>query len=142
MLKLVYLTEEFYNDYSACEEIEKKVGRPYVRIHVVVGGVLWAIPFRSSIKHKNALWTDKDNRCGIDFSKAVAVADPERYISDATPRMRPNEYKVFKTFDEHRVVTQMQKYIKEYKQAKQHLDVVRNREFVKYSTLQYFEDYI
>ena len=32
--------------------------------------------------------------------------------------------------------------IKEYKKAKQHINISRNRNIVKFSTLQYFEDYI
>lgn len=142
MLKLVYLTDAFYNDYADCKEIEKKDGRPYIRIHIEIGGVLWGIPLRSHITHKHVLWTDKENQCGIDFSKAVVINKPAKYIADATPKIRPNEHKVLKTFDEHRIITKMQKYIKEYKEAKEHLDIKRNRDLVQYSTLQYFENYI
>lgn len=142
MLKFVFLTDAFYNDHPGCDEIEQKGTRPYIRINVEVGGVLWGIPLRSHINHKHVLWTDKENRCGVDFSKAVAIDKPAKYISGVTPRIRDNEYKVLKTFNEYQVVTQMQKYIKEYKKAKQHPEIKRNRDLVEYSTLQYFEQYI
>lgn len=142
MLKLVYLTEAFYNDHPGCDEIEQKDKRPYIRIHVVVGGVLWGIPLRSHITHEHVLWTDKENRCGIDFSKAVVIEKPAKYISGKTPYIRPNEHKVLKTFDEYRIVQRMQKYIKEYKEAKQHSGIKRNKQLLECSTLQYFEDYI
>ena len=41
---------------------------------VQIGGVLFAVPMRSHIKHKYALWADKENHCGVDFSKAVSRA--------------------------------------------------------------------
>ena len=142
MLKFVYLTDAFYNDYAGCDEIERKDTRPYIRIHIVVGGVLWGIPLRSQINHEHVLWTDKENGCGIDFSKAVVIEKPAKYISVKAPYIRPNEHKVLKTYDEYRIATRMQKYIKDYKKAKQHPEIWRNKQLLECSTLQYFEKYI
>ena len=81
MLKLVFLTKRFYTDYATCTEIEQKETKRYVRIQIVVNGVLWEIPLRSHINHPYVIGTDKKNRCGIDFTEAVVIAEPGRYIS-------------------------------------------------------------
>ena len=74
-MKYIFLTENFYNDYKSCEEIEKKLTRPYIQVCIEVDGKVFAIPLRSHIKHPNVLWTDKENQCGLDFSKAVLSSD-------------------------------------------------------------------
>lgn len=142
MLQLVFLTDKFYADHAACSEIEKKETRPYIRIQVIVNGVLWAIPLRSHINHPHVIWTDKENNCGIDFSKAVVVTQPGKYISGTRPHIRPEEFKVLKQIDEYRVAQRMLKYIKEYKKAKLQPQIQRNNDLLKCSTLQYFEKYI
>lgn len=142
MLKAVYLTEKFYDDHSDCPEIEQKDRRPYIRVKVIINGVLWAIPLRSSIEHDYAIFTDKEKGCGIDFTKAVAVEKPAEYISMETPYIRPDEFKVIKRIDDHFVTEKLKSYIKTYKKAKEHMEVKRNRQLVQYSTLQYFEKYL
>lgn len=142
LLKTVFLTKDFYSAYVHCSEIEQKETRPYIRIQVLINGVLWAIPLRSHIKHNYTIWTDKANGCGIDFTKAVVIENPDKYISDTPPHIRPDEFKVLKRIDEHRVVQKMQQYIKDYQKAKQHQEIPRNKQLLKYSTLQYFEKYI
>lgn len=142
MLEFSFLTDDFYNDYTSCTEIEKKKTRPYIRIAIEVDGVLFGIPMRSNINHPNVLWTDKANRCGVDFSKAVVITDPNRYIDTTTkPYIRPNEFKALKG-KEYIIQEKMRGYIAKYKAAKQDLSIPRNRHLVQYSTLQYFEDYI
>lgn len=142
MLKVVFLTKEFYRAYAKCQEIEQKETRPYIRVQVMIDGVLWGIPLRSHIKHEHVIWTDKANGCGMDFSKAVVIEKPRKYISAVDPHIRPDEFKVLKRIDEYRVAQKMRQYIKEYKKAKANLQIPRNRQLVKYSTLQYFEKYI
>ena len=88
MLNAVFLTEKFYVAYSNCPEIEQKNTRPYIMVKVLIKGVLWAIPLRSHIKHGFVLWTDKNNGCGIDFTKAVVIAKPQEYISATKPHIR------------------------------------------------------
>ena len=80
MLDFVFLTDEFFSDYSDCKEIEKKKDRPHIQITIQVGSNIFCIPMRSNINHKHVLWTDKANKCGVDFSKAVVITDPLRYI--------------------------------------------------------------
>lgn len=142
MLKLVFLTKAFYDRYKHCTEIEQKETRPYARIEVKVNGVLWAIPLRSHIKHGYAIWTDKENGCGIDLSKAVVIEKPEKYISSEQPHIRDNEFRVLKKIDEYRVAKRFQSYINDYKKAKQNSSVPRNKKLLQCSTLQYFEKYI
>lgn len=142
MLKLVFLTKEFYVAYKDCPELEQKESRPYVRLLIVIDGVLWGIPLRSHIRHNNAIWTDKSNGCGLDLTKAVVINNPAQYISPVKPHIREEEFKALKQINEHFVAQKMSKYIKEYKKAKKHLEVRRNRDIVRFSTLQYFEKYI
>ena len=142
MLNVVFLTEKFYAAYSGCHEIEQKDTRPYIRVQVLINGVLWAIPLRSHIKHGYALWTDKENGCGLDFTKAVVIEKPTEYISNKKPYVRDNEFKVIKRIDPHIVTQKLQQYIKTYKKAKSHLEIKRNKDIVQCSTLQYFEKYI
>lgn len=142
MLKLVFLTKEFYDAHANCPQIEKKDTRPYIRVQVLINGVLWAIPMRSNINHEYAIWTDKENKCGIDFTKAVVIKDPNAYIATDRPYVRKNEFEVLKTIDQHTVIQKLQKHIKDYKKAKEHPKIKRNKNILAFSTLQYFEDYI
>lgn len=144
LLKTVFLSDAFYKAYptSKYSEIEQKTDRPYVRIQVMVNSVCWGIPLRSNISHPYVIWTDEENHCGLDFSKAVVITKPVKYISSVKPHIRDNEFKVLKQLDEYTVLQKLQKYIKDYKKAKRSMKVKRNRELVSYSTLQYFEKYI
>ena len=142
MVKIVFLTDKFYETYKDCPEIEQKPTRPYIRIGVLIDGILWAVPLRSHISHEYVIWTDKENGCGMDFSKAVVIENPAEYISTAKPYMRPAEFEVLKNINAHTIEQKMRSYIKTYKKAKQHMDISRNRNIVQFSTLQYFEKYI
>lgn len=142
VLNVIFLTEKFYRRYEDCPEIEQKTSRPYIRVGVLIDGVLWAIPMRSNITHEHTIWTDKANKCGIDFTKAVVIDKPTEYISSIKPHIRPNEFEVLKSINSYTIEQKMRQYIKEYKKAKQHINITRNRNIVKFSTLQYFEDYI
>ena len=136
----VFLTQQFYNDYVHCPEIEQKPTRPHLRMLIQVKGVTFAIPFRSNISHPNAFLTDPANKCGLDFSKAVVIVDPGKYI-DATksPRIRQNEFDALRG-KERIVETGMLRYIKAYEKACKRPDVPRNAMLIKYSTLQYFNN--
>lgn len=142
MLNIVFLTKKFFSDYDGCDEIRTKEMRPYICIHVVVDGVLWAIPLRSHISHEHVIWTDKEKGCGIDFSKAVAISKPDEYISNQKPYIRPNEFAVLKRINKHTVVQKMQQYMKAYQNAKEYPEIPRNKQLLEYSTLQYFEEYL
>lgn len=113
-----------------------------MRVQIEVNGVLWGIPLRSHISHQYVIWTDEENGCGLDLTKAVVITKPAKYISNVTPHIRNNEFKVLKQLSEYNVIQKFRKYIRDYKKAKKALRVKRNRDMVSYSTLQYFEKYI
>ena len=142
LLELVFLTEKFYSDYADCTEIERKPLRPHLCAAFLINGHLCCVPFRSNIKHEYAIWTDKANKCGLDFSKAVVITDRDKYI-DSSKRayLRHNEYKVFKTVTAYDVKSAMAKYLNQYRRAKAAPQVRRNKDFLKYSCIQYFEEY-
>ena len=142
LMKLVFLSAEFYKDYADCSEIEQKPTRPYIRIGVLINGVLWVVPFRSNIRHEHVIWTNEAKRCGMDFSKAVVIVDPERYIDSAVPHLRGEEFAVLKTINAHAIEAKMAQFICTYKKAKRAPNVPRNKRLLTYSTLQYFEEYI
>lgn len=138
--RFVFLTDEFYKAYPSelYPEIEQKHNRPYIQVYVEINGIQYAIPLRSEIHHPHVLWTDKKNHCGVDFSKAVVIND-EKYIDMLTePHIRENEFNALRGKD-YKIKVKMEKYIKEYKKAKQDLGKKHNQNLVKYSTLQYFE---
>ena len=139
-MNYIYLTSYFYEKYSNCSEIEKKENRPYAMLLLKIDDIDWAIPLRSNIKHKYVVWSDKKNNCGLDLSKAVVVYD-KKYISNAIPRLRQHEFNALKG-KEYIVYKKMKKYIDDYVKAylNQHID--RNKTLCKYSTLQYFHEYI
>ena len=140
-MKYIFLTQEFFDDYAHCSEIEQKKERPYVLVHICVNGVDFAIPFRSNIKHKHVYWTDKENLCGLDFSKAVVIED-EKYIdTKAKPFVRQNEHRALFGKD-YVVMKGMTDYIEKYRNAKLRTNKHEKKRLLQFSTLQYFEKYI
>lgn len=142
MLKFVFLSKEFFNDFPTYmySEIERKLNRPYVMLHIKVDMYDFAIPMRSNIKHRYAFFTNKVNRCGIDFSKAVYISD-EKYIDkSASPYIRKNEFKALLGKD-YIIKAKFIKYIKQFVKANNSHDMNKNRDF-KYSTLHYFKNVI
>jgi len=142
LLDFVFLSGKFYEDYKGCKEIEQKATRPYIRIQIEIDGLLFGAPLRSSINHSYTFWTDKANRCGVDFSKSVVITTPDLYIDKSIkPYIRPNEFDALRGKD-HFLKEKLRKYIADYKKAKTNPGIPRNARLLQYSTLQYFEDYI
>ena len=138
--RFIFLSEKFYNTYPSAKypEMEQKKNRPYIQVYVEIDGVQFAIPLRSDIHHPHVLWTDKANHCGVDFSKAVVITD-DSYIDFSTePNLRQKEFNALRGKD-FKIKMKMEKYIADYKKAKQDLSKSVNQMLVKYSTLQYFE---
>lgn len=141
---ITFLTSEFYNDYppSKYEQIERKLERPYAQVNVTVKNLHFAIPLRSNITHPHAFWTDKKNRCGVDFSKAVLILDESKYINASTKVfLRQHEFNKLKG-KEFRITKMMSDFIETYKKARLNPDDEISQKICKYSTLQYFEEYI
>ena len=140
-MDFVFLTDQFYKDYPANKypEIEHKPTRPYISICVEIDGVTFAVPMRSHIEHNNAYFTDKKNKCGIDYSKAVVIKDQDKYIDvQKKPHIRQNEFDALRG-KEYRIKTGMTKYLKKYKESKTKEDRI-SKLLIQYSTLQYFDD--
>ena len=142
VLNFVFLTSQFYIDYGHLEHIPKKVGRPFVRIILELDGLIYCCPLRSNITHPHAFWTDKKNRCGIDYGNTVVITDPDKYIDfSSRPIIRQNEFNALKGKD-HLVIRGLERYLAEYREAKKHMDIPRCRTLVTKSSLQYFEEYL
>ena len=139
----VFLSESFHNRYPHFDypEIELKDNRPHVLICVEIDGVKFAVPMRSNINHPYVFWTDKDNKCGLDFSKAVVI-EKESYIdSSRIPYIRPNEFKALQG-KEYEIRKGLKRYIGKYKKAKTKSFAPEKSRLLRFSTLQYFEEHL
>lgn len=137
-MKLIMLSPLFYETYKNCPEIEKKQDRPYIQLIIELDGITFAAPFRSNIPHQFAFFTDKKNRCGIDFSKSVVITDPA-FISDRRVHLRDHEYDALLGKD-YEIVQGLKSYISRYRKAAANRTIPRNDRICRFSTLQYFED--
>lgn len=140
---IVFLSSDFYNDYPSADypEILHKLNRPYAMVCVQIDNITFAIPFRSHISHSYAFWTDKQNCCGLDYSKAIVI-DNIKYIDRSkTPHIRNHEFQAIKGA-ERKIALGLQAYIKKYKKAKTNLDNPVSQYIINCSSLQYFETQI
>ena len=71
-MKFCFLTDNFFELYKDCEEIEKKNNRPYATVCLLkYKDLYFAIPIRHHIKHQYAIFTDKEKTKGLDLSKML-----------------------------------------------------------------------
>ncbi len=140
-MKFIFLTQLFYDDYHDCHEIEQKGTRPYTQVHITIGDLTFAVPLRSHIDHPHVLWTNKKEHCGLDFSKAVIILKPGYIDTTRKPYIRKEEFEQLRG-KEYIVKQKLLKYIRAYKAAKARSEIERNATLCKYSTMQYFEQYI
>lgn len=137
-MKYVFLTQDFYNDFSACGEIEQKPNRPYACVFANIDGLDFAIPLRSNITHKYCTYTNKALGRGLDYSKAVIVSDKARYVDNSrSPHIRQEEFDALRG-KEHLVELKMRQYIRQYKRALNAPHAEHTSDLLQYSTLQYF----
>ena len=142
-MEYTFLTEKFYKDYphDKYPQMEIKEDRPYAHVTVELYNQLFCIPLRSHVDHPHAFFTNKRERCGVDYSKAVVILNTE-YIDTARKAfLRPDEYKKLRGKD-YIIKQQFINYIELYKRAKVDLTVSHRDDILKFSTLQYFEEYI
>ena len=141
-MKFIFLTDSFYSDYATCTQIEQKQTRPYTQAHIEVNGTQFAVPLRSGITHTGrVLWTDRQRKCGLDFTKAVVITDDKYIDKEKQPYIRQNEFDSLRG-KEHLVKQLLQKHITDYNKAKTDMKTVRDKNTVAFSTMQYFEEYI
>lgn len=138
-----HLSDKFYNKYTHDKypELMLKKDRPYTQTITEINGLKFAVPLRSDITHpQNVLWTNKKQKHGLDFTKAVLILDDE-YIDNKKVSIRKDEYKHL-LGKEQRVKEKMMKCIADYKKAKSNLSIEHNKIYCQFSSLQYFENYI
>ncbi|MBE6843447.1 MAG: hypothetical protein E7510_11570 [Ruminococcus sp.] len=141
-MNFIFLTNYFNNDYpiSKFPELMFKSDRPYIMIYLTLNNYTFALPLRSTIKHDNALITDKKNRCGIDYSKSVYISK-QNYIDNVRkPHIRNNEFNALRG-KEYYLKKKFLKYIRKYVNAKKSEDPNKLKCFIT-STLPYFENLI
>ncbi len=137
-----FLSPKFYTDYPAYlfPEIVRKQDRPYIIICINLNGHTFALPLRSHIKHHFAYLTDKDNKCGIDFTKAVYISDSKYIDQNKRPYVRQNEFD-FLEGKEYIIKKKFFEYLKKYVRAKKSFDENKMKHFT-YSTLHYFDNVV
>lgn len=133
-MKLIYLSEKFYAQYSIFPEILKKETRPYACLTVLIDGITFAIPFRHHINHSHAFITN--GMQGLDYSKAVVIEN-EEYISPFPAWIETSDFNAIKG-REARIVNGMRKYYRLYLKAMENRDNPHYANIVNYSTLKYF----
>lgn len=137
-----FLSSKFYTDYphSQFPELEYKFIRPYIMICITVNQHTFALPLRSHICHPYAYITNKAEKCGVDFSKAVYISDP-KYINNSTrPIIRTGEHQ--KLIGKEYIIKKMfVKYISDFVDAYKSQDPNKIKQF-KFSTLPYFQNII
>lgn len=129
----------YYSKYPRSEypQLESKEDRPYIHIQIEHNGLIFAIPLRSNIQHPHAFFTDKKNRCGADYSKAVPITDED--ISLEKPYIRPNEHQKL-IGKEYKIKNGLKKYIQSYKDALLDIKYEHREQILAYSSLQYFHE--
>lgn len=137
-MTLKILSKEFYDTYSDCKEILKKENRPYACLTINLDGLLFAIPFRHHIKHKYSFITIGD--AGLDYTKAIVIVNTH-FLSDDKPTIEGKEFAILKK-NEQKIRYSFRQYINQYKRALNHRDNPRSINILKYSALQYFEEYL
>ena len=133
-----HLTRAFYKAYAGCGEILQKEHRQYCMALLEVDGILFAIPFRTHIRHKHSyIFKDssRSDQSGLDFTKAVVVTDPS-YIGEET-LIDSGEYAEFLKKQDV-IARRFDKFIRDYKKwavdpAKYHAERI-----IAFSALQYF----
>ncbi|MBO4912726.1 MAG: hypothetical protein J5504_08370 [Butyrivibrio sp.] len=133
-MKLIYLTQQFYNDYACCPEILQKPNRPYACLTVKIENHLFAIPLRHHISHSFCFNTTYDY--GLDYTKAVVV-DDNNYIAQSKVWINSTEWNVIKA-NEPKIIYEFTKYVRQYKRASRNPNNPRNMSILRYSALQYF----
>ena len=144
LAQTVFLKQSFFERHKDHKEIlTNKAGRPYLSFIIECNGTLFAIPFRTNIKHPYAFifktsgrhTDEKKGLPGIDFTKAVVVQqldiecqctiDKKEWVE-----LNKNLMTIFTNFTE---------YLKKFTASLENSDFSKLPVF-KYSSLQYFID--
>ena len=136
------LSKDFYQKYDRYNypEIERKKDRPYMVMLIRIDNNMFAIPFRTNIKH-NACYKFKNsgrktqNITGLDFSKAVII-NSRKYIGNKEfiDRREFVEIKRRHFF----IISKFKKYLSNYYRFINGELKGRDAQKYKYTTLKYF----
>ena len=137
------LSNEFYKEYPLKDypELEQKRNRPYVVLIVNYLGMKFAIPLRTSIKHKFAYIFKNTGRStcsktGIDYSKAIVVENMS-YLGEKT-NIDNLEY-IEINYHQYFILEKFKRYVDGYIDYRKNK---MNRNYSNkyaYSTLKYFD---
>ena len=133
-----HLTKIFYDAYADCKEILQKEKRQYCMAMLEVDGILFAIPFRTHIRHPYSYIFQNSSRskdAGLDFTKAVVVMKPE-FVGEDTI-IDSSEYAEF-VKRQNIIAKRFDKFIKDYKKWATDPVKYRAEKIVAFSALQYF----
>jgi protein AbiQ len=136
------LTSAFYTQFGHYAEILTKEDRPYYVLVLKTGGVTYAIPLRSHITHRWCFIADNTGgqKSGLDYSKAVVIADTALYIDPAPVTIRRNEFNVLKQ-REFLIRRQFSSYAASYRKAvlrRMKNPALPESALCRYSSLKYF----
>lgn len=141
-MKFHRLSTAFYNEFGLHDEILTKANRPYYVLLLQVDGITYAIPLRSHITHKFCFIANSANgqKSGLDYSKAIVITNPAKYIDPAHVTIRQHEYNVFKQH-EFIIKKQFSSFVASYKKGiarrKQNPKIPEST-LCRYASLKYF----
>ena len=139
-MKFCFLTDNFFELYKDCEEIEKKNNRPYATVCLLkYKDLYFAIPIRHHIKHQYAIFTDKEKTKGLDLSKTLIIKDLKYIIQNKTAFISQSEYSQL-IIKENFIISKLSSYIKKYIKALEHQEIKKNYLLCSMSCLKYFHD--
>ena len=139
-MKFCFLTDDFFELYKNCKEIEKKNNRPYATVCLLrYNNLYFAIPIRHNIKHQYAIFTDKEKTKGLDLSKTLIIKDLKYIIQNKTAFISQTEYSQLIT-KEAFILSKLNSYIKKYIKALEHQEIKKNYLLCSMSCLKYFHN--
>ena len=125
-MKFCFLTDDFFELYKNCDEIEKKNNRPYATVCLLKYNTFYfAIPIRHNIKHQYAIFTDKEKTQGLDLSKTLIIKDLKFIVQNRTAFISQGEYNQL-IQKENFIISKLESYIKKYKKALEHQEIKKN----------------
>lgn len=139
----VFLSQDFFNDYpnNNYPQIECKQNRPYIHVIFTISNITVCLPLRSNIVHPHAYFTDRKNKCGVDYSKAIIIINQKYINKNINIRIRSNEFKKL-IGKEYIIKKQFLKYVELYLDCKRNINTPHKDDILNFSTLQYFENYL
>ena len=149
-LEILRLSSQFNKDYpkDTYPELMHKQGRPYTCLLIDLHcDYFICIPFRSSIKHKNAFMftgTERSKRThsGLDYSKKAIIKNTDYFDRDTPAVVDQDEYNEMIT-NKQTIVNDADSYVSTYINHITGTKLLHPRAFSRkyqYSTLPYFHD--